>query len=398
MNKRNTLVVIPITKPLYSLGFSAPLAWLFSDNIDQVKGVYSFQLNKELILQYEYFIIELNWITELYEVLFIIKNIKTINKESKIMIGGLFSSIHHKKLVHDYNIDYFIKGFNELPIKMFLDGHDIRDIPNFYCKDFENDISYILSQEDWSNIKFDIGWNSLYNDKKSFYKYMQKVEDDIDFYSLPMITTSRSGCSCIHDGCNYCMGSKIDFFKDSYKSNRIILENSTLIKLLKNVENKYNNVSIYFMSDIELYDLKNINFNLNANIEIDCSIINIEKLKEILYAFKKCTAVIPISKDGIMSHNIIQKDLLKKIASIQDKNHRIRFLSYSDLNFDPYSKDLIDNGINIQQVLDVFNIDFAVYDNYKDFDFSYDYSKRFFNGYIMTDTYKKLTSIIRKIF
>lgn len=103
-----TLVIIPSLMCKFS--FSAPLAWLFSDNIDKVKGIYGFQLNTTIVKQYKSFIVELNWFVELYEFALIVEFIKKHNPDSVIMFGGLYSQIKYKEIFQRYPVDYFIKG------------------------------------------------------------------------------------------------------------------------------------------------------------------------------------------------------------------------------------------------------------------------------------------------
>jgi len=80
--------------------FSAPLAWLFSDNIDKVKGIYSSGLNTTIVKQYKSFIVELNWFVELHEFTLIVEFIKKHNPDSVIMFGGLSNS-NIKKFFRD---------------------------------------------------------------------------------------------------------------------------------------------------------------------------------------------------------------------------------------------------------------------------------------------------------
>lgn len=110
----NTLVIIPSLPHKFS--FSAPLAWLFSDHIDHVRGIYGYMLNEQLAKEYTSFIVELNWFIELYEFELIVAFIKKHNPDSKILFGGLYSQLKYKELFERNNVDYFIKGDSELPL------------------------------------------------------------------------------------------------------------------------------------------------------------------------------------------------------------------------------------------------------------------------------------------
>jgi hypothetical protein len=151
-----TLVVIPSL--MHKFTFSAPLAWLFSDHIGQVHGVYSYTLTKELVRQYDSFIVELNWFIELYEFELICSFIKQHNPRAKILFGGLYSQLKYREIFAHAPVDYFIKGDNEVPIKQYLDGVDPRDIPNMVGRDFENPLTYIFQQEDYKTLQFNLDW------------------------------------------------------------------------------------------------------------------------------------------------------------------------------------------------------------------------------------------------
>jgi len=98
-----TLVVIPssVIWPRYS--FSAPVAWLFSKHCDNTRGIYGFELNDNLIKQYRQFVVELNWFDELEEFGLVVNKIKKINKDSKILIGGLYAALKRKEIFDRYD-------------------------------------------------------------------------------------------------------------------------------------------------------------------------------------------------------------------------------------------------------------------------------------------------------
>jgi len=371
---RNCLIVIPVTKPSYSLGFSAPMSWIFSDF--KISSSYSFLLSDELIKNYEYFIIELNWITEFYEVTKIIEYIKKINKNNKILIGGLFSTIHYKNLIKYFDIDYFIKGYNEKPMKQFLAGEKISKIENIVTKNFENDTSYILDLNEWNNIKIDLSWNNIYCDFLSnienlqnfkYYEYI-KQDEDLKGFILPMIITSRGKCFSIHEGCEYCLGKR-EIYSPIY------LKNEVLHNIIKNI--LYNNITLYFTTPIELYNFKNIYYDKNAFIEIDSFIKDYDKLKDMLYSFKQVACNIPISRNGIMGNKVYSYEELKLISSIQDDKHKIKFIAYDDIYNN--EEENYKNNISIHKVLHVFNPEYANYNSYIDINIAYQNSKFIFD-------------------
>ena len=256
-----TLIVIPSLMHKYT--FSAPLAWLFSDHADQVKGTYSFALTKDIVKKYDHFVVELNWFIELYEFELITRLIKRHNKKAVILFGGLYSQLKYQEIFRNSPVDYFIKGDNELPIKQWLDGADPRTIPNMVGRDFENEQSYIFQQRDYKHLDFNLDWFPDYAERWKEYpepdkdlepcfdelpllpKYWerpgQKAALDLRWrvppkggrYHLPMLITSRGGCPAAHEGCDYCMGSKIEAMHAIYKRPTLVMDNDTLVHLLK---------------------------------------------------------------------------------------------------------------------------------------------------------------------
>ncbi len=286
---RKALVIIPTSKPNYEIGFSAPLSWLFSKNVHNVKGIFSFQLTPKLISSYDYFIIELNWFTELYEFGLIVDYIKSHNKKAKILFGGIHSQLKYKMIFDNYDVDYFIKGDNELPIQMFLDGDNIRNIPNFVSRSFENDIEYTFREEDYDNLDFNLDWFPDY------FRFLEKInlESDAGAFINPIIFSSK-GCATAHEGCDYCFGSKLNVYKSCYNREPVIADNDQLIKLLRKAEKKFNRLTLYINSPCD-YDFSGIKLDIDAVIEID-SKVSMEQIKNLLFAFKKARMFLPIHR------------------------------------------------------------------------------------------------------
>jgi len=136
----NCCVVIPTTKSNYEQGFSAPLAWLFSGYENRVRGIYSVDLTPSAVESFDTFIVELNWFTTLHEFEKIVKFIREYQPRALILFGGLFAQIHYERIFQQYEVDYFIRGDNELPMKLFLEGCKPSLIPNMVGRDFENPI------------------------------------------------------------------------------------------------------------------------------------------------------------------------------------------------------------------------------------------------------------------
>ncbi len=368
------LVIFPITMHNYS--FSAPACWLFSDNKEKVKGVYGFELTRELVKEYSFFIIELNWFIQLYEFSFIVNFIKDTNKNAKILFGGLYSALKYEQVFEKFDVDYFIQGDNEEPINLLLNDYPIHKIPNLISRKIQNPVSYTFKESDFKNLKFDLDWfpsYAKYVSKDASY-YMEddnyeRLYDYNDQYNLPMIITAKGGCKIRHSGCHNCMGSKYDVLKNIYNRSPIQMDNSTLLSHISNIEKKFSKASIMILSDNH-YDFKNQYFDIDMSIEIDAN-ISIEKTIDMLYAFPKCKLNLGIYKEGV-SGKTIMKDYHRLIEA-EDENHRVSFFVYE--------KD--SNIINIPENRRLYSEDtfpkWAYWEFYQDFNMAFRFSKFFYS-------------------
>src|SRR5512142_968099 len=112
-----TLVIVPTL--MLDCSFSAPLAWMFAGCPEEVRGVYGFELTPELVRSHERFIVELSWFIELHEFSLIVEFIRAHNPAAKILFGGMYAGIVPPEIFRRTPVDYFIRGDNELPIRLF---------------------------------------------------------------------------------------------------------------------------------------------------------------------------------------------------------------------------------------------------------------------------------------
>lgn len=360
-----TLVIIPNLMNKFS--FSAPLAWLFSDHINDVTGIYSFQLNKDIIREYTSFIVELNWFIELYEFTLIVSFIKKHQPKGKILFGGLYSQLKYREIFQRYPVDYFIKGDTELPMKLYLNEIDPTDIPNMVGRHFENEQSYIFREEDLKHLRYNIDWFPEYlklsetvpppsatielkYDRLPFYpKFFEKGNEHIPEeyrwripsiggrYHLPMIITARGCCPTRHAGCETCMGSKRDALLDIYRRDAIVLDNQTLISHIKDIASRYGNAYIFINSGFT-YDFSGHFFDLDVTIEIDSPVAS-EQLEKVIFAFRKASVHVPVYREGLAGRNIV--DNVNDFRNLEDENHEIYFFSFeSDAYIIPKSRRL----------------------------------------------------------
>jgi hypothetical protein len=306
------LVIIPSAINNYT--FSAPLAWLFSAHTRNVRGVYGFELNDRIIRKYNCFILELNWFYELEEFRRVVERIKSVNKHSVILFGGLYAALKHKTIFEWCPVDYYIQGDNEYPLQLFLNSENPKSIPNFIGRNFKNPVEYVFTKKDYDKLEFNLDWFP------SYFRYCDPAAP----YQLPMIFTTKGGCTTAHEGCDYCLGSRSSVLRKIYHRPSIIMSNGTLMMLLKKIERSFKRATI-FISSAYNYDFSNNYFDLDVTFEI-FSKPPLDKVQEIFSAFRKCRLHLGIYKKGLMGHRTV-KDFLS-VLKYEDKDHVIKFAAY----------------------------------------------------------------------
>lgn len=347
-----TLVVIPCLQHKYM--FSAPLAWLFSHCSDLVHGVYSFSLDAQTVRQYDQFIVELNWFIELYEFQLIVAFIKKHNPKAPILFGGLYSQLKYPEVFRNSPVDLFIKGDAEVPIRQFVEGVDPRKIPNMVGRGFENPQTYVFQQAEYQDIDFNLDWFPDYQKRWAEFPY-PGADVDPDFsqmplrpqyqernaeklppalrwrvppkgglYHLPMLITARGSCPAAHTGCEYCMGARPGLSEAIYKRPPLVMDNDTCIRLLRKVEKRFDQVSLYINSQCD-YDFTGEQFDLEATIEIDAK-STVEDARKILPAFRKACLHTALYEDGLIGQGI--RTNLDQYHAIEDEDHKVYFFAF----------------------------------------------------------------------
>ncbi len=365
-----TLIIIPIT--MHNFSFSAPVSWLFSRNADSVKGIFGFELNIDLIKKYQSFIIELNWFIELKEFGIIVKNIKKHNRKAKILFGGLFASLKYKEIMAKFDVDYHIRGDNELPMHLYLNGEKPEGIPNMTGRNFANDISYRFEESEFGSLSFDLDWFPSYG---RFLSLGEEYYEDTRYnhlYHLPMIITAKGGCENLkqaHQGCVDCMGAKSEVLQDIYNRPPVTMSRESLIATIRNAERKFDSISLYIMPNTPC-DISDQYFDLYANIEIDTD-LSLEGIKKIAFAFRESLTIVPIhiQKAGNQKTNLDYHELIKS----QDHHHRFLFFVTEDEN-----KSLQIPAENRLYTEDVFP-DWAKWDYYQNYENAYVFSSIFYH-------------------
>ena len=318
-----SLIVIP-TNVLYPESFSAPIVWLFSDHVDKVCGVYDWELTPELIREHEYFIVELNWFLQLAGFSNVINTIRQYNSGAKILFGGLYAALQYREVFSRMQVDYFIKGDNELPIKMFLDDAPIRSIPNLVGRDFENEHTYFFSSDDLKRIDYNLDW--FPSSQRVHERLLNSPIDEMyanhsPIYPLPVVFTTKGGCLSSHAGCGYCLGGRHSKLRQMYGRDIITLDNETVIQLFKKIEKRFSAATFFVLSPPD-YDFSGHQFDLDIFIEFD-SMASVDQVAKIMKSFRSARAHVALYTEGITgsSKRIDAKDFM----NLEDSKHKIYF-------------------------------------------------------------------------
>jgi hypothetical protein len=322
-----SLVVIPSN--LLRNTFSAPLSWLLAHHATHVQGIFDHQLTINHVREYPCFIVELNWFTQLHRFLKVVKFIKKHNKEAPILFGGLYAGLKWREIFQMAPVDFFIKGDNELPLRLFLDQENPRKIPNLVGRDFENEQSYIYSLNDFKERDYDLSWFPSYQQvvakltpifaQKGYPKRLGP------FFINPILFSTKGGCLTAHAGCDYCLGSKHKELRQLFGRGILRLSNEIVINEVKKIEKKFPAFSFYVLSDPAEYDFRGEYFDLHAVIEFD-SKASVEDLSRIIPAFKSATVHVALYEEGLTGKSARQN--LDKFIELEDASHRLYFYGY----------------------------------------------------------------------
>ncbi len=309
-SRGRTLVVVPTL--MLDCSFSAPLAWMFAPCPDRVRGVYGFELTRELVLAHDRFVVELSWFIELHEFGLIVDFIRAHNPGAEILFGGMYAGIVYPEIFRRYRVDYFIRGDSELPLRLFVEGEAPERIPNLSGRGFENPLGYVFTERDFDGLDFDLSW---------FPGYL-RYRNPQERFHLPHLVTFRGGCNAVHDGCDYCTGSKHQLLRKLYGRPPLTMPPASLMTLLSRVERRFREVSLY-LTEAEEYHFGGQRFDLDATIEID-SRTSAAQVAEIFRSFRKAYVLVSAYVEGLSGETACPR-LYRDLMRLEDPDHTIRF-------------------------------------------------------------------------
>jgi hypothetical protein len=101
------------------------------------------------------------------------------------------------------------------------------------------------------------------------------------------------------------------------------MNNDVLMHLLEKLEKSFNNASLVLLSRYD-YDFSNQSFDLDMTVEIDCR-IPLEKIKELLYGFRKCVLNLPAyAAEGLSMEGL--RERIEEFTQLEDDDHKIKLL------------------------------------------------------------------------
>jgi hypothetical protein len=319
----NCLVVIP-TNVLSPESFSAPVAWLFAEHVHQVHGVYDRELTPELIREYDFFIVELNWFLQLAGFFRVVDTIRQHNPGAKILFGGLHAALQYREIFARTQVDYFIKGDNELPIKMLLDDAPIPSIPNLVGRDFENEHTYFFTPDGFERIDYNLDW--FPSSQRAHERLLKSPIDEMyanhaPIYPLPVVITTKGGCLSSHQGCEYCLGGRHAKLREMYGRGIITLDNETVIRLFKKIEKRFSAATFLVLSN-SAYDFREHQFNLDIFIEFD-SVASADQVASVMKAFRSARTHVALYREGITGSS--KRTDVRDFLQLEDDKHKLYF-------------------------------------------------------------------------
>jgi len=210
---REVIYIHPYTPMLDPLTIPISLPALIKRIPVKVAGYSHKEIGDGQIKQAKVIIIDIHWHISLLGAAKLVKRIRRLNPQAKIIAGGITATEYAKLLTEQLDIDYVIRGDAEKPlpelVMKLLNGADKIDlVPNLVGKNgFQTPWSYALSQKDLDeNDFYDLDFfPALRRRISSFHKRNRGWPVPMH----PYIVTYRG---CPRD-CSFCAGAR----KEQYK-------------------------------------------------------------------------------------------------------------------------------------------------------------------------------------
>ncbi len=240
MNTGNNDVVF--IHPQYSLNdFIVPcglIGTLNSISHDKT-GRFEFEVTEEEVKNARVICIDLLWYFPLSSVIRLAENIKRINANAKVVVGGMTAALYSELLTRDYNIDYVIKSNAEATLPLLVDrilrNEHIQDPPDAGTGNLDTTLYDSL---DYLNIEWFPTYEKLVRKTTADYRKKRNLTH-VDGYH-PVLPLAR----LCNSGCHFCYGA----YKTIYTGEEQIISANALARHLEIVSQDPNYEFVNFVS------------------------------------------------------------------------------------------------------------------------------------------------------
>lgn len=300
-----------------------------------VQGLFQYELTEDIIQTARVIIIDLHWYFNMHHLGIISRQIKTINKECKILIGGYTATIFHDILLREkqFDIDAVLLGdgegiFSNI-IEALLNNEPIDHLPNIATPTNQPLFQYLLNKEDFDNTDYiTLDWFPALLEMVKTYQSGHRPTAPNTFVPLHPFIPVFKGCSvnCVADKPPFCYHSMNIHQKLTGRSKPILRSFTRFIEDLNRCENipwihQINIVADFFNlfpNYLENQRLKDYDLRINYDF---CFVPNPKQIKPFFNKFSFNGLNIPLrSRPRNKEKNIVKEDFNKLIAILQSLN------------------------------------------------------------------------------
>lgn len=293
-----------------------------------------FSIEKELLSKYDVIFISLHWYEHYKHALYIAKLIKNLNKNIKVVVGGMTATIIAEELINKKYIDCVLKGNAEesaLSYVQFLEGKKITPSNNILYKDRNNNIVNTPQSKEYDINKYDFCSIDFLKHHKEYLKISINGYNSGN-HSRHWLLIAR-GC---HMNCNYCGGSK-ESHNLIFGTNKLLFRN--LESVLCDIEKmkSYSVQEIRFNHDLDIYKdrielFKRLNLNGQAIYYESFNLPSLELIDEISQYFGSKSRIVISPTSG----NVVNRSSMGKNFSNESFMKVVEYGLSKGINFDIY--------------------------------------------------------------